>query len=198
MEKIQLDILGLFVNKSQDATFTLLLGEVSGYRRLPIMIGMPEAQAIALAIEGRPLERPIMHDLFKETLVKLGYTVSEVLITMLQDEIFFAQLVLSDGIETIQLDARPSDAIAIALRFAAPLFIEENLLNEAGGILVAQIPDQETDIGTEAIYTQSSSKATSLRERSVDALKKLLVIAIEKEDYEQAARIRDELKSRNQ
>jgi bifunctional DNase/RNase len=197
VEKIQLDVLGLFANKSQDATFTLLLGEVSGYRRLPIMIGMPEAQAIALAIEGRPLERPVMHDLFKETLAKLGYTVSEVLITMLQDEIFFAQLVLSDGIETIQLDARPSDAIAIALRFAAPLFIEENLLNEAGGILITQATDQEGNLGAEAIHTQASTKANSLQERSVDALKKLLAIAIEKEDYEQAALIRDELRSRN-
>lgn len=197
MEKIQLDVLGLFANKSQDATFTLLLGEVSGHRRLPIMIGMPEAQAIALAIEGRPLERPIMHDLFKEALVKLGYTVQEVIITTLQNEIFFAQLVLSDGVEAIQLDARPSDAIAIALRFAAPLFIEEDLLNETGGILVAYHTEQEADLTADSIYTQQSTKLGNLEDRSVDALKKLLDLALEREDYEQAALIRDALKNRN-
>jgi bifunctional DNase/RNase len=196
VEKIQLDVLGLFANKNQDATFTLLLGEVAGYRRLPIMIGMPEAQAIALAIEGRPMERPIMHDLFKEALIKLGYTVNEVLITMLQDEIFFAQLVLSDGMATMQLDARPSDAIAIALRFAAPLFIEENLLNEAGGILVAQSIENEADLASESIQGSQARISSSLQERSVEVLNKLLAIAIEREDYEQAALIRDELASR--
>jgi hypothetical protein len=192
--KIKLDVLGLFANKSQDTTFTLLLGEVSGHRRLPIMIGMPEAQAIALAIEGRPLGRPIMHDLFKDSLIKLGYMVKEVIITALEDEVFFAQLILSDGLEMLKLDARPSDAIAIGLRFEAPLFINEGLLNEAGGILVVQADD--IDLTLDQIYTRQSPKASGLRKPSIEALKKLLSKAIEQEDYEQAALIRDELRQR--
>lgn len=196
MEKIQLDVLGLFANKSQETTFTLLLGEVLGYRRLPIMIGMPEAQAIALAIEGSPLERPIMHDLFKEALIKLGHTVKEVNITTLRDDVFFAQLIMTDGKDILALDARPSDAIAIGLRCEAPLFIDEQLLNEAGGVLVVQSHDQEPGLSMAQLYPQPSSDMSHFQHHPVEALSKLLNVAIEREDYEQAALIRDELKRR--
>ena len=91
MKKIKLNILGIFSNHPQETNFTLLLGESSGYRKLPIMIGVVEAQSIALALEGSVLERPMMHDLFKQVIVKLGYKVEEVTITSLKDEIFFAQ-----------------------------------------------------------------------------------------------------------
>src|SRR5690606_15192859 len=126
LKKIRLEILGIFSNHPQEANFTLLLGEVGGYRKLPIMIGVVEAQSIALALEGSELERPIMHDLFKETLIKLGYVVQETVITHLKDGIFFAHLLLSDGNQQVTLDARPSDAIAISLRFGASIFINED------------------------------------------------------------------------
>ncbi len=196
MEKVQVDILGIFANKAQDTTLTLVLVEVAGHRKLPIMIGIPEAQSIALAIEGKPLERPIMHDLFKEVLVKLGYTAKEVTITTLEDEIFLAQLILTNGTDTLQLDARPSDAIAIALRFEAPLFVNENLFNEVGNVLITQVPDQEAEMPKEPFYAQQFNKASDFQYHSLEALKKLLSLAIEQEDYEQAALIRDELKQR--
>lgn len=196
MKKVKLDILGIFSNHPQEANFTLLLGEISGYRKLPIMIGIIEAQSIALAIEGSVLERPIMHDLFKETLVKIGYKVEETIITSLKDEVFFAQLVITDGKRTIVVDARPSDAIAISLRFGAPLFINEDLLNQVGGVL---IPKSEVAEMASSDTQPSSSEAmvlNNLENYSVQALKELLAWVVKREDYEQAALIRDELKRR--
>lgn len=201
MEKVQLDVLGLFSNQPQEVTFTLLLGEVGGYRRLPIMVGIPEAQAIALAIEGSHLDRPIMHDLFKDALTKLGYTIQEVIITTLKDEVFFAQVIMTNGTVTVELDARPSDAIAIGLRFEAPLFIDEALLHKTGGLLVAktQLPAIKPNLSMPQTYAQQKSDTrTNFQHYSVEALKKMLSAVIAQEDYEQAALIRDELKRRSE
>ena len=201
LEKVQLEVLGLFSSQPQEATFTLLLGEVGGYRRLPIMIGIPEAQAIALAIEGSQLDRPIMHDLFKDVLTKVGYTIQEVIITTLQDGIFFARIIMTDGTVAVELDARPSDAIAIGLRFEAPLFIDKALLNETGGLLVAktQLTDIKADLSMLQTYAQQQSDTrTNFQHYSVEALKKMLSAVIAQEDYEQAALIRDELKRRSE
>lgn len=200
MKKVRLEILGIFSNHPQEANFTLLLGEVGGYRKLPIMIGVIEAQSIALALEGSVLERPIMHDLFKETLVKLGYLIEETVITNLKDEVFFAQLLLSDGNQQVILEARPSDAIAISLRFGAPLFIDEALLNQVGGILIprSEVPDMSAELASADIQFQpSDTLINNFENYSVQALQELLARVVERENYEQAALIRDELKRRN-
>lgn len=194
--KVQLDVLGLFSSQHQGATFTLLLGEIAGYRRLPIIIGLPEAQSIALAIESSQLDRPIMHDLFRNVLVKLGYTIREVVITALKDGVFFAQMVITDGASTVALDARPSDAIAIGLRFEAPLYTDEALLNEAGLVSISHyLPDTASALSIPPRHAQQlRDNLTNFQHYSVEVLKKLLSAAVASEDYEQAALIRDELK----
>lgn len=200
LKKIRLEILGIFSNHPQEPHFTLLLGEVGGYRKLPIMIGIMEAQSIALTLEGSILERPIMHDLFKEALVKLGYTIEEMVITRLKDEVFFAQLLLSNGSQQVILEARPSDAIAISLRFGAPLYINEALINQVGGILIprSEIPDMSSTLANADIQFQPTDKLVNNFENySAQALQELLSRAVERENYEQAALIRDELKRRS-
>ncbi len=200
MKKVTLEILGIFSNHPQESNFTLLLGEVGGYRKLPIMIGVIEAQSIALALEGSVLERPIMHDLFKEALVKLGYLIEETVITSLKDEVFFAQLLISDGNQQVTLEARPSDAIAISLRFGAPLFINEVLLNQVGGILIPQSeePDISSELANADIHFQpSDTLINDFENYSVQVLQELLGQVVEREEYEQAALIRDELKRRS-
>jgi bifunctional DNase/RNase len=201
VKKIKLEIVGIFSNHPQETNFTLLLGEIAGYRKLPIMVGIIEAQSIALALEGSILERPIMHELFKDTLTKLGYTVEEATIVDLKDEVFFAELLINNGDHTLLLDARPSDAIAISLRFGAPLFINETLLNQVGGILIpkSEAFDKGAEIGSSDIQAPLNDTIISNFENySVKALKGLLMWAIEREDYEQAALIRDELKRRSE
>lgn len=200
MNKVRLEILGIFSNHLQEANFTLLLGEVGGYRKLPIMIGAIEAQSIALALEGSVLERPIMHDLFKEALVRLGYRIEETVITNLKDEVFLAQLLITDGSQQVPLEARPSDAIAISLRFSAPLFINEVLLSQVEGILIPQseVPDMSAELASADIQFQPSDTLISDFENySVQVLQELLDRVVEQEDYEQAALIRDELKRRS-
>jgi len=200
MKKIKLNILGIFSNHPQEINFTLLLGESSGYRKLPIMIGVMEAQSIALALEGSMLERPMMHDLFKQAILKLGYSVTECIITTLKDEVFFAQLLLTDGNQTVTLDARPSDAIAISLRFKAPIFINETLLNQVGGILIpkSELSDINTDLSSTDLLTRPNDRSiTNFESCSIQTLKELLARVIAREDYEQAALIRDELKRRS-
>ena len=199
--KVQLDMLGLFSNRHQEATFTLLLGEIAGYRKLPIVIGLSEAQSIALALESRQLDRPVIHDLYRETITRLGYTVQEVAITTLKDGAFFAQLVITDGTSTLILDARPSDAIAIGLRFKAPLYADEALLDEDGTLVlsVSFLTDTAAELPIPPGYAQQlSDNPSDLQHRSVETLKKLLSAAVASEDYEKAVLIRDELKRRGQ
>jgi bifunctional DNase/RNase len=201
VKKVRLEIVGIFSNHPQEANFTLLLGEISGYRKLPIMIGIVEAQSIALALEGSILERPIMHDLFKETLTRIGYMVEEATIIDLKDEVFFAELLINNGNHSLALDARPSDAIAISLRFGAPLFIDETLLNQVGGILIpkSEFADKGTELASSDIQAPlNDTIITNLENYSLKALKELLTWAIGREDYEQAALIRDELKNRSE
>lgn len=197
MNQIQLDVLGIFAHESQEVTFTLLLSERGGDRKLPIIIGLAEAQAIALTLENKPrINRPTMLDLFKNALTKLGYTIQKVVITGLKDSIFFSQMVITNGTTMVSLDARPSDAIAIGLHFSAPLYTSESLLNQAAALILA-IP-QEPDIKLQpSISTGSPQKVgTNFQHYSIEILKKLLATVVEQEDYEQAILIRDELARR--
>lgn len=194
MEKLRLEILGLSSSQSQSGSFALVLGETEGNRRLPIIIGMFEAQAIAIEIEKIIPNRPMTHDLFKSFAGSFNYTVKEIVISDLKEGVFFAKIVCTsdDGMQNIEIDARPSDAIAIGLRFDAPIYTFENILSEAGIVLSDEGEEDLGDIKKEVKKEKrTTSKAEDLKNFSVDKLNKLLNDAIEREDYEKAAKIRE-------
>jgi len=199
VDKIKLEILGLSSSQSQAGSFALVLGEESGNRRLPIIIGMFEAQAIAIEIEKIIPNRPMTHDLFKSFAHSFEYKVDEIVISDLKEGVFFAKIICSNGSGQIEIDARPSDAIAIGLRFEAPIYTFETILAEAGIVLSDEAEDDIAEIKSE-IKSSSKSKREDpedLKNYPTDKLNEMLSVAIDKEDYEQAAKIRDELSKRN-
>ena len=201
MKKIQLEILGLSSSQSQTGSFALVLGERDGNRRLPIIIGMFEAQSIAIQIEKINPNRPLTHDLFKSFAEQVNINVTEVLISDLKEGVFYSKIMCTDGEKEFELDSRPSDAIAIGLRFNVPIYTVESVLSEAG-IILSDLEDEDEE-ATDEMTVKASSSATSstskesLSQTSVDDLNKQLNEALEKEDYERAAKIRDELNKRN-
>ena len=207
MKKIQLEILGLSSSQSQSGSFALILGEKNGNRRLPIIIGMFEAQSIAIQIEKISPNRPLTHDLFKSFAEHVHVVILEVVISDLKEGVFYSRIVCSDGATTFEIDARPSDAIAIGLRFGVPIFTVESVLSEAGIILsdLDESLDESDDDDDEDDDDDSDSsrggRSSEPREPSgqvsLDELTKMLAQALEKEDYEKAAKIRDELNKRN-
>ena len=196
MDKIKLEILGLSSSQSQSGSFALVLGETGGNRRLPIIIGMFEAQAIAIEIEKIIPNRPMTHDLFKSFANNFNFTVEEIVISDLKEGVFFAKIVCNDGINTMEIDARPSDAIAIGLRFNANIYTFEAILAEAGIVLTDEKEEEAQATATKTKTTQSK-KGDDLKNLSMDKLKAMLDDAIQKEDYERAAKIRDEINNRN-
>lgn len=201
MDKIRLDILGLSSSQSQAGSFALVLGETEGNRRLPIIIGMFEAQAIAIEIEKIIPNRPMTHDLFKSFAHSFEYKVEEIVISDLKEGVFFAKIVCKNGENKVEIDARPSDAIAIGLRFDAPIYTFESILAEAGIVLTDEGEDDIAEIKSELKSSKKSSakepSSDDLKNYTMDKLNEMLSDAIEKEDYERAAKIRDELSRRN-
>jgi uncharacterized protein len=200
VDKIRLEILGLSSSQSQSGSFALVLGETEGTRRLPIIIGMFEAQAIAIEIEKIIPNRPMTHDLFKSFAHSFKYKVEEIIISDLKEGVFFAKIICTNGEKTVEVDARPSDAIAIGLRFEAPIFTYESILAEAGIVLTDESDDDISEIKSElrsTVKKEKSDTGSGLKNMSVDKLNELLNEAIENEDYEKAAKIRDELSKRN-
>jgi bifunctional DNase/RNase len=210
VDKIKLDILGLSSSQSQSGSFALVLGEENGNRRLPIIIGMFEAQAIAIEIEKVVPNRPMTHDLFKSFAGAFNYSVEEIIISDLKEGVFFSKIICSDGIRQVEIDARPSDAIAIGIRFDVPIYTYETILSEAGIVLNEFNDDEDGEDDedeeaegdeVESSYVKkesvSSASEDSIKNYSTDQLKSMLDDAIQKEDYEKAARIRDELNNRN-
>ena len=203
-KKIKLEILGLSSSQSQTGSFALVLGETSGNRRLPIIIGMFEAQAIAIEIEKIIPNRPMTHDLFKSFANSFHFHVEEIVISDLKEGVFFAKIVCSDGLKKTEIDARPSDAIAIGLRFDCPIYTYETILAEAGIVLTDQEEEEEkektvpkAEQKTKVKKEPSSKKSEDFKSFTTDKLRDLLKDAIDKEDYERAAKIRDELGKRN-
>ncbi|TGE29092.1 bifunctional nuclease family protein [Hymenobacter metallicola] len=205
MKKIQLEILGLSSSQSQSGSFALILGEKTGNRRLPIIIGMFEAQSIAIQIEKINPNRPLTHDLFKSFAEHVHVAVLEVLISDLKEGVFYSKIVCTDGATTFELDARPSDAIAIGLRFGVPIFTVESVLSEAGIILSdldenadddADEDDEDEDDDTGGTKPEPTPRDPS-GQVSLEELGKMLSQALLNEDYEKAAKIRDELNKRN-
>lgn len=203
LKKIKLEILGLSSSQSQTGSFALVLGEMEGNRRLPIIIGMFEAQAIAIEIEKIIPNRPMTHDLFKSFSNTFHFHVDEIVISDLKEGVFFAKIVCTDGLKKTEIDARPSDAIAIGLRFDSPIYTYESILAEAGIVLTDQEEEEKTEIKAEPkakIKKESPRKSASsedYKNYSIEKLNDLLKDAIDKEDYERAAKIRDELSKRN-
>jgi uncharacterized protein len=202
VEKIKLEILGLSPSQAQAGSFALVLGEEYGSRRLPIIIGMFEAQAIAIEIEKILPNRPMTHDLFKQFGLKFDFTVKEIQIIDIKEGIFFAKIICLNGKNEVLIDARPSDAIAIGIRFEAPIYTTEQVLEEAG-ITTSEVDQvnlmEEDDEEEEMVVEDKPKKSFSelLRESNNEELKGLLDEALSHEEYERAAKIRDEISKRN-
>ncbi len=196
MKKIKLDIVGLSYSQTQSGAYALVLGEVSGRRRLPIIIGSFEAQAIAIEIEKMTPSRPLTHDLFKSFAQAYHINIQEIIIYNLVDGIFYAKLICSDGKKVIEIDARTSDAIAMAVRFECPIYTYEFILSSAGIVIEGNdfvYLENINEPGEEKVSVPQGSNFGSL---SNDELKSKLNEALADESYEKAAKIRDELNRR--
>jgi bifunctional DNase/RNase len=200
MKKIKLDIVGLSYSQTQSGAYALVLGEVSGRRRLPIIIGSFEAQAIAIEIEKMTPSRPLTHDLFKSFAEAYHIMVQEVIIYNLVDGIFFSKLICSDGKKVMEIDARTSDAIAIAVRFDCPIYTYEFILSSAGIVIEGNdfVYLENISENPEEITPVSSTATTGFGALSTDELKAKLQEALTEESYEKAAKIRDELNRRKE
>ena len=190
MDYIQVDIIGLSTSPSSGGAYALVLGEVSGNRRLPIIIGAFEAQAIALELEKIQPPRPMTHDLLRNLFDSLGAEVTDVVIDDLREGTFFAKVRYVFEDEEAQLDARPSDAVALAVRTDAPLFVAASVLDEAGIPADDSMADDDDDpLVPEKAERSEPATPTSRLDRMEGQLQK----AIENEDYEAAAKLRDEI-----
>lgn len=199
MRKIPLDIVGLQPSMTQTHNYAVVLGERNGNRRLPIIIGGFEAQAIAVAVERMLPNRPLTHDLFKNALETFNIDLHEVVISNLLDGVFYARLICyKDGIPH-EIDSRTSDALAMAVRFNCPIFTYEFILEAAGVVLEDADNTGSRSVGAEAGKTggsRASDTRSSLTNMDTDELNRKLQEMLSNEDYEQAALIRDELNRR--
>tara|TARA_Y100000588_G_scaffold80081_1_gene83957 strand:- start:2140 stop:2739 length:600 start_codon:yes stop_codon:yes gene_type:complete len=199
MELIRLLINGISYSQTQNGAYALILSELDGERKLPIVIGTYEAQSIAIAIEKdiKP-PRPLTHDLFKSFCERFDIIVKQVIIHKLVDGVFYSSIICDrDGIEEI-IDSRTSDAIALATRFDAPIFTYENILEKAGIIIEIEEYDEEDKILFKELFSEETTLANSedFKDKTIDELQKLLKIAVQNENYETAAKIRDEISNR--
>ena len=199
MELIRLLINGISYSQTQNGAYALILSELDGERKLPIVIGTYEAQSIAIAIEKdiKP-PRPLTHDLFKSFCERFDIIVKKVIIHKLVDGVFYSSIICDrDGIEEI-IDSRTSDAIALATRFDAPIFTYENILEKAGIIIEIEEYDEEDKILFKELFSEETTLANSedFKDKTIDELQKLLKIAVQNENYETAAKIRDEISNR--
>nr|WP_271711535.1 bifunctional nuclease domain-containing protein [Marinigracilibium pacificum] len=194
-----MEILGLSSSQSQSGSFALVLGEVGGNRRLPIIIGMPEAQAIAIEIEKITPNRPMTHDLFKSFAHSFDFTVESIVISELKEGVFYAKIVCRNETKSVEIDARPSDAIAIGLRFDVPIFTFEQIMEEAGIELTEEADEEMSEAKKEKKVSSTEKKPFTdrLKDFSIDKLKEMLDKALADESYEEAAKIRDEINRRN-
>ncbi len=202
MKKVELEIAGLSYSHTQSGAYALVFNETKGNRRLPIIIGGTEAQAIAIELEGMTPSRPLTHDLFKSFAEEFEFTIQEVIIYNLIEGIFFSKLICrnKEG-NKIEIDSRTSDAVAIAVRFACPIFTYEFILSSAGIILDDEGEEENFSETKSNLETESSpielSESDSVQQKSIEELEKELKEAIEAEDYEKASQLRDQINSRN-
>ncbi|MRX46444.1 bifunctional nuclease family protein [Pedobacter puniceum] len=203
MKKLKLDIIGLSYSQTQSGAYALVLGEVNGRRRLPIIIGGFEAQAIAIEIEKMTPSRPLTHDLFKSFADAYHINIQEVIIYNLVEGIFYAKLICNDGKKILEIDARTSDAIALAVRFECPIYTYEFILASAGIVIegndflfLDNIEPVAEDGPLSNVASSSSSSGDKFSSFSNEELQTKLQEALAEEAYEKAAKIRDELNKR--
>lgn len=196
MRKIELEIVALSHSITQTHSYAVVLGEVNGLRRLPIVIGGFEAQAIAVALEKMQPSRPLTHDLMKNFMNAFNIELTEVVISNLQEGIFYSKLICNNNDETIEIDSRTSDALALAVRFGCPIYTYENILNSAGILLDDPTGKKAGKPTTPTISEHDKGVEDDLKAMSLDELNQLLQEVLEQEDYIRAIAIRDEINSR--
>jgi bifunctional DNase/RNase len=200
MNKVKLNVLGISYSQTQTGAYALVLAEENGRRRIPIIVGGFEAQAIAIQLEGLKPPRPLTHDLFLNFAHTFNIDLLEITVYKLEEGVFYSKLTCDNGQRIIEIDARTSDAIALALRFKCPIYTTEEILKKAGIIL-----DFEKESAVQAsgdptppknIHVQDTSFMDELKNNNLQELKELLNEAITEEDYEKASLIRDEINKR--
>ena len=194
MKKIELEIVALSHSITQTHSYAVVLGEVNGLRRLPIVIGGFEAQAIAVALEKMHPSRPLTHDLMKNFMSAFGVDLQEIIICDLQEGIFYSKLVCVSENDTVEIDSRTSDALALAVRFGCPVYTYENIL-ESAGILMEDSGGKKKK-GDEQTVISEPVGSDDLRAMNLEELNTLLNEVLEQEDYMRAIAIRDEIKTR--
>jgi len=190
MKKIELEIVALSHSITQTHSYAVVLGEVNGLRRLPIVIGGFEAQAIAVALERMQPSRPLTHDLMKNFMMAFNVELHEIIINDLQEGIFYSKLVCSTEHDTVEIDSRTSDAVALAVRFGCPIYTYDNILDSAGILM------EDDDKKKKVVVSHSDTNSDDLKKLSLAELENLLKEVLEQEDYIKAASIRDEIKDR--
>lgn len=196
MDKVQCEIVGLSASPATGGAYAILLKEIDGNRRLPIIIGQFEAQAIALEMEGIKPPRPLTHDLLKSVIDNLGGTVLEIVVNELRENTFYAKIILDLSGLTNEIDARPSDAIALAVRADVPIYVTESVMQAA-----SFIPSEEADLDLRESFEDekpTDERIPKTKEAQLAALQEKLREAIEKEEYERAAKLRDDIKKLTQ
>jgi hypothetical protein len=191
MKKIELEIVALSHSITQTHSYAVVLGEINGLRRLPIVIGGFEAQAIAVALERMNPSRPLTHDLMKNFMMAFNVDLHEVVINDLQEGIFYSKLVCSSANDTVEIDSRTSDALALAVRFGCPIYTYDNILDQAGILM-----EDDGKAKASAPVTSETGGGDDLKSLSLEELEGLLAEVLDHEDYIRAIAIRDEIKSR--
>lgn len=199
MKKIELEIVALSHSITQTHSYAVVLGEVNGLRRLPIVIGGFEAQAIAVALEHMQPSRPLTHDLMKNFMNAFNVELVEIVINDLQEGIFYSKLICVSEHDTVEIDSRTSDALALAVRFGCPIYTYDHILESAGILMEDNGKKKKTEVSVEEpaeIASQAAGTRENLSSLSLDELQTLLTEVLEQEDYIRAIAIRDEINKR--
>jgi bifunctional DNase/RNase len=193
MKRVKLKVLGISYSQTQSGAYALILVEENGERRIPIIIGGFEAQAIVIKLENLDPPRPLTHDLFRSFAAEFNVSIIEVIIYKLEEGVFYSRLLCTNGEKEISIDSRTSDAVALALRFACPIYITEEILEKAGITITPTEPDSSGETDTDNLFETGNSRFETY---SDEELYKMIDEAVKTEDYERAASIRDELDKR--
>lgn len=199
MSKIKLNVLGISYSQTQTGAYALVLTEEHGERRIPIIIGGFEAQAIAIQLEGLKPPRPLTHDLFLNFAMSFGINIIEVNIYRLEEGVFYSKLICNNGGKDLAIDARTSDAIALALRFKCPIYTTEDILQKSGIVIDIQERSESKSVKKEPSIEKkktTTSEVNKYKDLDVNSLKELLDEAIKNEEYEKASIIQEEINRR--
>ncbi|MGM0551982.1 MAG: bifunctional nuclease family protein [Bacteroidota bacterium] len=196
MSRIKLNVLGISYSQTQTGAYALVLSEEQGERRIPIIIGGFEAQAIAIQLEGLKPPRPLTHDLFLNFSISFGIKLKEVMIYKLEEGVFYAQLICNNGGKDITIDARTSDAIALALRFKCPIYTSEEIIQKSGIVIDIENEPGETEVPQPNAGNPQQDEKLSYKDYSLEELEEMLEEHVNKEAYEKASLIRDEIQRR--